>query len=305
MKETILDIENLSVIIKERYLVKNVSLTVDEGEAIALVGSDGSGKTSLLKTITHSLPITEGNIFVCGRNVTEKESYSNVGISLDPPVFFKFQTVFNNLAYLTKISGNFDKIGILDALKAVGLERRAKVLVLFLSYAEKKLMSLALAFLAKPKLLLLDEPFKSLSKKQCEIVKSQIKKLQEQGTAVVISTCTLEDVSDICSKYYFMENRQITKIVENTDVVEYLTDKEMAFVEVKYPHYVGKMIIESFNLHVKLLGNKVVFDTDEDTLAKIVIELSGSKITVFKAGYLNSYAEKVLASLTPYFKEAK
>lgn len=305
MKETILDIENLSVIIKERYLVKNVSLTVDEGEAIALVGGDGSGKTSLLKTITHSLPITEGNIFVCGRNVTEKESYSNVGISLDPPVFFKFQTVFNNLAYLTKISGNFDKIGILDALKAVGLERRAKVLVLFLSYAEKKLMSLALAFLAKPKLLLLDEPFKSLSKKQCEIVKSQIKKLQEQGTAVVISTCTLEDVSDICSKYYFMENRQITKTVENTDVVEYLTDKEMAFVEVKYPHYVGKMIIESFNLHVKLLGNKVVFDTDEDTLAKIVIELSGSKITVFKAGYLNSYAEKVLASLTPYFKEAK
>lgn len=305
MKETILDIENLSVIIKERYLVKNVSLTVDEGEAIALVGGDGSGKTSLLKTITHSLPITEGNIFVCGRNVTEKESYSNVGISLDPPVFFKFQTVFNNLAYLTKISGNFDKIGILDALKAVGLERRAKVLVLFLSYAEKKLMSLALAFLAKPKLLLLDEPFKSLSKKQCEIVKSQIKKLQEQGTAVVISTRTLEDVSDICSKYYFMENRQITKTVENTDVVEYLTDKEMAFVEVKYPHYVGKMIIESFNLHVKLLGNKVVFDTDEDTLAKIVVELSGSKITVFKAGYLNSYAEKVLASLTPYFKEAK
>ncbi len=305
MKETILDIENLSVIIKERYLVKNVSLSVDEGEAIALVGGDGSGKTSLLKTITHSLPITEGNIFVCGRNVTEKESYSNVGISLDPPVFFKFQTVFNNLAYLTKISGNFDKIGILDALKAVGLERRAKVLVLFLSYAEKKLMSLALAFLAKPKLLLLDEPFKSLSKKQCEIVKSQIKKLQEQGTAVVISTCTLEDVSDICSKYYFMENRQITKTVENTDVVEYLTDKEMAFVEVKYPHYVGKMIIESFNLHVKLLGNKVVFDTDEDTLAKIVVELSGSKITVFKAGYLNSYAEKVLASLTPYFKEAK
>ena len=305
MKETILDIENLSVIIKERYLVKNVSLSVDEGEAIALVGGDGSGKTSLLKTITHSLPITEGNIFVCGRNVTEKESYSNVGISLDPPVFFKFQTVFNNLAYLTKISGNFDKIGILDALKAVGLERRAKVLVLFLSYAEKKLMSLALAFLTKPKLLLLDEPFKSLSKKQCEIVKSQIKKLQEQGTAVVISTCTLEDVSDICSKYYFMENRQITKTVENTDVVEYLTDKEMAFVEVKYPHYVGKMIIESFNLHVKLLGNKVVFDTDEDTLAKIVIELSGSKITVFKAGYLNSYAEKVLASLTPYFKEAK
>lgn len=305
MKETILDIENLSVIIKERYLVKNVSLSVDEGEAIALVGGDGSGKTSLLKTITHSLPITEGNIFVCGRNVTEKESYSNVGISLDPPVFFKFQTVFNNLAYLTKISGNFDKIGILDALKAVGLERRAKVLVLFLSYAEKKLMSLALAFLAKPKLLLLDEPFKSLSKKQCEIVKSQIKKLQEQGTAVVISTCTLEDVSDICSKYYFMENRQITKTVENTDVVEYLTDKEMAFVEVKYPHYVGKMIIDSFGLHVKLLGNKVVFDTDEDTLAKIVVELSGSKITVFKAGYLNSYAEKVLASLTPYFKEAK
>ena len=305
MKETILDIENLSVIIKERYLVKNVSLSVDEGEAIALVGGDGSGKTSLLKTITHSLPITEGNIFVCGRNVTEKESYSNVGISLDPPVFFKFQTVFNNLAYLTKISGNFDKIGILDALKAVGLERRAKVLVLFLSYAEKKLMSLALAFLTKPKLLLLDEPFKSLSKKQCEIVKSQIKKLQEQGTAVVISTCTLEDVSDICSKYYFMENRQITKTVENTDVVEYLTDKEMAFVEVKYPHYVGKMIIDSFGLHVKLLGNKVVFDTDEDTLAKIVVELSSSKITVFKAGYLNSYAEKVLASLTPYFKEAK
>lgn len=303
MKETVLEIKNLSVIIKERYLVKNVSLSLFEGEAVALVGQDKSGKTSLIKAITHSLPISEGEVFVCGRNITDNNAMANIAIALDPPVFFKFQTVYNNISYLTKFIGNVSKNDILEALKLVGLENRKKTLVLFLTYTEKKLLSLAIAFLTKPKILLLDEPFKSLSDDMINNIKSHIRELQKCGTAVIISSTNIDNVRDICSRFVFMEDRQVKQILDNKDCDEFLGEKEWAFVQVKYPHFIGKTLIDTFGLRVKLLGNKVLFDANSELLAKIVKYLSVNKIAIFKAGFLNNQAENVMANLTPYFKE--
>ena len=87
--ENILQVENLSVIIKERFLVKNVSFSVQSGECVAIIGEDGSGKTSLMKAITGSLPISEGTIYFNNQNITfSRQNLQNIGISLDPPVFF-------------------------------------------------------------------------------------------------------------------------------------------------------------------------------------------------------------------------
>ena len=158
MSEKILEVNNLSVLIKDRILVKNIYLTLKEGECFGIVGEDKSGKTSLLKAVSGTLPISPGQVLFLGEDIyTNKKILTNVSTCFDPPVFFKYQSVFENLKYFATLNDNITKENIKETLKKFGLEEKSKTKVLHLSYFEKKLMSLAIGFLTKPKLLLLDE----------------------------------------------------------------------------------------------------------------------------------------------------
>lgn len=302
----ILEVKNLTVLIKERFLVKNANFFVEKGECIGVVGDDKSGKTSLIKAISGSLPITEGQVFFDGKDIkVEPQVLKDVSICFDPPVFFKYQTVFDNMKYLSSLAGMYDKERIILMLNKVNLAHKLRTRVLFLSYYEKKLMALALAFVTKPKLLLLDEPFKSLPKESVKEIKTYLKELQSQGTSIILSSRDIENLEGQCSRFIFMEKRVIKEILTEKECLKHISGTTYAYVEVKYPHYVGKTIIDQFGLKVKLLDRKILFEADENKTAEIVKFLTRNKIAVFKAGFINKRAEQIFANLTPYFKEER
>ena len=300
----VLNVENLSVIIKDRFLIKNAYLSVKKGESWAILGEKKSGKTSLLKAISGSLPIHPGQVYISGVDIFEnKQALANVGISLDPPVFFKYQTVYDNLKFISILNERNNKEKILQVLNDLGIAHTLNKRVLFLPYYEKKLMSLAVAFLSQPKLLLLDEPFKNLPKESLQKVKNEIRKFRENGTTIIISTTKFETVEDDCDNFIFMEEREIKQILPKEECEKLCSAPPLAFVRVKYPHFAGKLIQDNFNLEVKIMDRRVLFDADEDTTADIVKFLSQNKIAIYKAGFLSKKAEKIFVSLTPYYKE--
>ena len=303
-KEKILEVENLSVLIKERFLVKDASFSMLKGDCLGIIGEESSGKTSLIKAITGSLPISDGKVYVCGQDIQEHPAILlKTGISLDPPVFFKFQTVMQNMEYLCSLSGHFNRKKVIDVLNKFHLADKMKKKVLFMSYYEKKLMALALAFINEPALLILDEPFKSLPVANVQQIKHYVQELRENGTSLIITSKNYDSIEDMCDNYMFMAERRITQILPRKECEKYSTAKTFAFVAVKYPHYCGKLVKNEFNLDVKLFGKKVLFEADEDTTADVVKFLTKSKLAVYSAGYLNRKSEKILANLTPYFKE--
>lgn len=300
----ILEVKNLTVMIKERFLVKNASFSMNEGECLGIVGEDKSGKTSLLKAISGSLPITDGYVFVDNKDIMkDSKILSEISICLDPPVFFKFQSVMGNMEYLSLLKKNVTRGQIIQVLNQFGLAHKMKRKVLWLSYYEKKLMALALAFLTKPKILLLDEPFKGLPADKIAHLKENINLISAQGTSVVISSRILEHLEDVCDNFIFMEDRKIKEILTAKECQKFSSNHTYAFVSVKYPNYCGKLIIENFNLDVKIYGNKVLFLADEDETAEIVKFFTQKRIAVRKAGYLNRKSEKIFADLAPLFKE--
>lgn len=304
--QNILIVEHLSVLIKERFLVKDVSFSMSKGECLGIVGEDGSGKSSLIKAITGSLPISDGVVKIDNVDIKENSSILNqVGICLDPPVFFKFQSVIENMEYLCALSGHNDKNKILDVLEKFNLFDKRKKKVFSLSYYERKLMALALAFINEPKLLILDEPFKSLPIKSIQTLRYYVQQLREKGTTIIITSRNYDSLEEQCDRYMFMVDRQVKEILDRKDCEKYSTLKTYAFVSVKYPHYCGKLIAENFDMKVKLFGNKVLFDANEDTTAEIVRFFTKNKLSVYGAGYLNRKGEKILANLAPYFKENK
>lgn len=304
--KNILEVKNLSVLMKDRFLVQDASFSLKKGSCLGIVGENRSGKTSLIKAISGSLPISDGQVIFDGQDIQENpEVLRQISISLDPPVFFKFQTVMENITFLSSLFGDVDKKKILAVLDRLHLSGKKNKRVLFLSYYEKKLMTLALAFINEPKLLILDEPFKSIPAASAKIIDLYLEELRAQGTTLILTSKNYEQIEEECDAYMFMQDRKVISILSEKECSEKSEIKPFAFVEVKFPHYCGKLIMENFNLDVKLLGKKVVFEATEDVTAEIVKFFTKAKISIYKAGYLTRKSEKIFSNLAPYFKEEK
>ena len=136
--ENVIEAKNLSVIIKDRFLVKNVYLTLKNGECVGILGEDKSGKTSLIKAISGSLPIAPGQAFILGEDIYyNKKVLTKVSTCFDPPMFFKYQTVMDNMKYISSLSENNSKEKIIQTLKMFGIEKIKKTRIMFLPYYQK------------------------------------------------------------------------------------------------------------------------------------------------------------------------
>ena len=304
--ENVIEAKNLSVIIKDRFLVKNVYLTLKKGECVGVLGEDKSGKTSLIKAISGSLPIAPGQAFILGEDIYyNKKVLTKVSTCFDPPMFFKYQTVMDNMKYISSLSENNSKEKIIQTLKMFGIEKIKKTRIMFLPYYQKKLMALALAFLTEPEILLLDEPYKNLPPEPLKIVKNAIKAAQKKVTTIIITSQNIEQLENDCDRFVFMEERAIKSILDSSTVEEITDKNSYAFIKVKYPHYVGKLLIDNFKIKVKILGRRVLFNANEEETAKMVRFITKQNLAVYGAGYVTRKAEKIFAELTPYFKEEK
>lgn len=305
-KEIVLEAKNLSTAIKERFLIKDVNFSVEKGEIFGIFGEDGSGKTSLIKAFVGAMPISDGQALVFGKDVKENPSVlSNLSIALDPPAFFKFQSVLENVKYLTAFSAEVSDIEILRALRKFGLIKKTKSQVLFLSSVERKMLSFAIASLTRPNILILDEPFKNLPEKQMQVAKYFIEEMHQLGTTLILTSKNLDSIEPICDRIMFMQNREVAKIFSKQDLKLAEEGEGYAFVATKYPHYLGSLLIKDFDLKVKIYQNKVLFDGVERDAVNIVRYASMKKIEIYKAGIITKKSERIFTSLAPYYKEEK
>ena len=161
----IIDFKDVELYYDHVYALKGVSIEVNEGETVALIGANGAGKSSILRAITGLAPIKSGEIHYCGQRLdgTPAAEIVPMGISMVPEGrrVFPFMSVQDNL-----LMGAFtrnDPIEIQRTLDSV-LERFPRLRERFkqqagtLSGGEQQMMVIGRALMAKPKLLLLDEP---------------------------------------------------------------------------------------------------------------------------------------------------
>jgi len=161
----ILDFKNVELYYDHVYALKGVSIQVDEGETVALIGADGAGKSSILRAITGLAPIKSGEIQYMGERLdgTQAAKIVEMGISMVPEGrrVFPYMSVKDNL--LMGAFTRHDKAEVQRSLESVltrfpRLRERFKQQAGTLSGGEQQMMVIGRALMAKPKLLLLDEP---------------------------------------------------------------------------------------------------------------------------------------------------
>lgn len=211
-----LKVYNLSVHYGVIQALKQVSLEVHEGEIVSLIGANGAGKTTLLHALSGLIKSSEGSILFLGEEITKASAKQIVkaGMTQVPEGrrIFPDMTVLENLqmgAYLRK-----DKEGIKQDMALVftrfpRLKERKKQLAGTLSGGEQQMLAMGRALMAKPKLLLLDEPSMGLSPLLVKEIFKIIQDINQQGTTVLLVEQNAKMALQIATRGYVLENGRI------------------------------------------------------------------------------------------------
>jgi len=194
----LIELKNLSVFQNNVLVLSGVSVNIDKGEFVYLIGKTGSGKSSLLKVLYADLPLIDGNAKVIGYNlevIKNKEiPYLRRKIGI---VFQDFQllidrSVNDNLHFVLKATGWKDKTKmqkrVEEVLEKVGLQTKGFKLPHQLSGGEQQRVVIARALLNDPELILADEPTGNLDPESSEGILQLLKDISNSGRAVIMAT---------------------------------------------------------------------------------------------------------------------
>jgi len=211
-----LKVNNIDVFYGNIHALKDVSLEVNEGEIVTLIGANGAGKSTLLKTLSGLLKPKNGDILYLTQSIAGKQAQTIVksGISHVPEGrrVFANMSVEENLelgAYLRN-----DRDGIKKDIEYIyelfpRLDERKKQLSGTLSGGEQQMLAMGRALMAKPKLLLMDEPSMGLAPLVVKKIFEIIKTVNEQGTTVLLVEQNANMALSIANRAYVLETGKI------------------------------------------------------------------------------------------------
>ena len=217
MAEPMLKIDNIDVYYGAIHALKGISLEVNEGEIVTLIGANGAGKSTTLRTISGLLKPKTGSITFLGQNIAGVRAHEIVkkGISQVPEGrrVFAEMTVMENLdlgAFVRK-----DKAGIQQDLKHVfelfpRLEERKNQSAGTLSGGEQQMLAMGRALMSRPKLLLLDEPSMGLAPLLIKEIFNIIVDINKSGTTVLLVEQNANMAPSIANRAYVLETGRIT-----------------------------------------------------------------------------------------------
>ncbi|MCK5018966.1 MAG: ABC transporter ATP-binding protein [Candidatus Peribacteraceae bacterium] len=196
--------------------LNNISFKVMPGEIFGLVGRNGSGKTTILKTITGMIKPDDGHIMINDQavDVGMKEYKSIIGYCPQNDSFFEKLTVEENLGYFARlynVEGDLENI-IKGVTNSLGIGDRIYEIAEKLSGGMKRRLNIACSLLHDPGFLLLDEPSIQLDPISRNELWNTIKMINKTGTTIIISSNMMEEINSLCNRVIFMD--QGNKIYE-------------------------------------------------------------------------------------------
>jgi branched-chain amino acid transport system ATP-binding protein len=216
MATTLLEVRGLKVAYGGIQAVKGIDFEVREGELVSLIGANGAGKTTTLKAITGLQPVGDGDILFMGRSIKGQGAWSLVsqGLVMVPEGrgVFARMTITENLlmgAFVRKdreIDADIDKVfGIFPRLK----ERRNQ-LAGTMSGGEQQMLAMGRGLMARPKVLLLDEPSMGLSPIMVDKIFEVVADIHRRGTTVLLVEQNASRALGLADRGYVMESGVVT-----------------------------------------------------------------------------------------------
>ncbi len=275
----ILEVKNLKKKFGKKEVLKDINLDINEGDILAFIGPNGSGKTTTIKLILGMNKIDDGNVFINGFDVKKDfvKAIETVGCIVENPDFYMYLTGKQNLLLTKNLYPKVTEADLNNTIKLVGLENRINDKVSKYSLGMRQRLGIARAIMTNPNLLILDEPTNGLDPEGIKDLRDLLKKLaKEKKMGILISSHNLSELESFCNKVSII-NKGITL---ETNEVNHLKEKDIE----KYIFEVDKInkakkLLENIE---EIEENKFIIEIHKKEIPNIIKELINNDILIFE-----------------------
>lgn len=218
------------------YILKNISFSVNERDFVSIIGSNGAGKSTILKLILGELNQNKGEIKIFGENIKKFNRWNNIGY-LEQNAYYKilnfpstvYETVMSNMFYdigLFKFPNKNHRAKVIESLELLGMEKYSNRTISKLSGGQIQRVFLARTLVANPKILILDEPTNGVDRETVDIIYNILSDLNKsKNISIIMVTHDIDMVSKISSKIFCFEEGNLMEL-----------DKEQLKLELSHKH---------------------------------------------------------------------
>ena len=259
----------------KKEILKNVSFSIDEGDILAFIGPNGSGKTTTIKLILGLQKIDSGKVLINGIDITThfEDAIRKVGAIVENPDCYMYLTGWQNLRLIADYYGNISDDDINELVKYVGLDARINDKVNKYSLGMRQRLGIARALLNKPNILILDEPTNGLDPEGIKDLRVLLKRLSSDGMGILISSHNLAELESFCNKVCIIDNG---KIIESSEVTTLKNNENIVMFIVSDTTKINiKDIFDVKKTSFKVKANKEI-------VAKIIKQLVKDGIDIYE-----------------------
>ena len=200
-------VKNLRMRFGDKTVIENLSFTVKKGEIFGLLGSNGSGKTTTIRTLLGFYTPTGGELLINGKQYNPEDTNITVGYLPEERGLYRKETVMDNMKYFAELKGLANSTEwIINYLKRVGLSDKENQRIDRLSGGQQQKIQLGITIMGNPKLLILDEPTKGFDPINRRLLMDIIDELHAKGTSIIMVTHYMDEVERFCDRALLLKD---------------------------------------------------------------------------------------------------
>ncbi len=269
-----------------------LDLSIPKGVVYGVLGPNGAGKSTLLRLVLGLVRPSRGNLRLLGEQNVDARVLRRVGALIESPALYPFLTARDTLHMLAQVSG-FSEPGRAEAvLERVGLTEAAHRKVRTFSMGMKQRLGLAAALLARPELLILDEPTNGLDPAGIQEMRALVRDLVDKdGVTIILSSHLLDEVEKVCDRVAILDHGKL--IVEGA--INDLRGGQGSFFINASPVETALRVAGSRG---RAHNSGLLVDLPRDGAPAFIRELVAANVDIFEARWVESTLEEVFLSRT-------
>ncbi len=301
--EKIIEVKHLAKRFGSFDAVKDVNLTVYQGDVFGFLGPNGAGKSTSIRCMLSLIKPNHGEVYVFGKSLSNhrEEILRRVGSIIEKPDFYKYLSAARNLEIFSRLSGvHSTKKDIYKMLEFVGLNGREKDKVSGFSHGMKQRLGIAQTLLHNPDLIILDEPTTGLDPQGIIDIRNLILRLKsEQNKTILLSSHQLSEI-EIISNRMVIINHGVTVVEGN--VADLLNAQELVVrIEVDHPEKAHAIISSNFDQVIiqQTEANMLQIAADKNQIPMLTKALTERDVMIYSIESkkkLEDYFIKMVAS---------
>jgi len=213
-KENVVEVKDYKQQFGKAVVLENINLSVKKGEILGLLGPSGSGKTTLIKAIVGMNEATEGSVLVLQTKMPSLSAVTKIGYMAQSDALYEDLNAYDNILFFASLYGMKGKVAKKRAdevLELVLLKDDGKKLIKNFSGGMKRRLSLAIALVHKPEILILDEPTVGIDPVLRNEFWKEFERLRKEGVTIIITTHVMDE-AEHCDRLALIRNGGIIAI---------------------------------------------------------------------------------------------